>query len=150
LLVPLRHFAYPGNVSWTEEGHRFAWHMKLRDKEAEATFTVADPAAGRQWTVDPRDHLTRIQSANMAGQPDMILQFAHHLSREARAQGRGEVQVRAQVTASLNGRPPQLLIDPQVDLAATPRSLRHARWIVPLYQPLAARPGRPGPTDADE
>src|SRR5690606_29763548 len=23
-LIPLRHFLYPGNVSWTEEGHRFA------------------------------------------------------------------------------------------------------------------------------
>ena len=34
LLLPLRHFLYPGNVSWTEEGHNFAWHMKLRPSEA--------------------------------------------------------------------------------------------------------------------
>ncbi len=32
LLIPLRHFLYPGNVHWTEEGHRFSWHMKLRNK----------------------------------------------------------------------------------------------------------------------
>ncbi|MCI0746752.1 MAG: HTTM domain-containing protein [Verrucomicrobia subdivision 3 bacterium] len=32
LLVPLRHLLYPGSVHWTEEGHRFSWHMKLRDK----------------------------------------------------------------------------------------------------------------------
>ena len=32
LLIPLRHFAIPGDVNWTEEGHRFSWHMKLRDK----------------------------------------------------------------------------------------------------------------------
>ena len=25
----------PGEVHWTEEGHRFAWHMKLRDKETD-------------------------------------------------------------------------------------------------------------------
>lgn len=30
VLVPLRHLLYPGNVSWTEEGHRFAWHMLLQ------------------------------------------------------------------------------------------------------------------------
>ena len=42
VLVPLRHFAYPGEVHWTEEGHRFAWHMKLRDKEA-------DDAGARSW-----------------------------------------------------------------------------------------------------
>ncbi|MDX5442717.1 MAG: HTTM domain-containing protein, partial [Hymenobacteraceae bacterium] len=32
ILVPLRHFLYPGNVNWTEEGHKFAWHMMLRSK----------------------------------------------------------------------------------------------------------------------
>jgi vitamin K-dependent gamma-carboxylase len=32
IAVPLRHFIIPGEVSWTEEGHRFSWHMKLRDK----------------------------------------------------------------------------------------------------------------------
>ncbi len=31
--IPLRHFAIPGNVSWTEEGHRFSWHMMLRTKQ---------------------------------------------------------------------------------------------------------------------
>jgi hypothetical protein len=30
--LPLRHWMIPGEVSWTEEGHRFSWHMKLRDK----------------------------------------------------------------------------------------------------------------------
>jgi vitamin K-dependent gamma-carboxylase-like protein len=140
LLVPLRHFLYPGNVSWTEEGHRFAWHMKLRDKEARALFTVTDPADGATWTVRPRERLTRLQTSSMAGQPDMILQFAHHVAREARQQGRAAVQVRAQVSASLNGREPQLLVDPEVDLAAQPRSLRRASWIMPLHQPLPAAP----------
>ena len=32
LTLPLRHYIYQGNVSWTEQGHRFAWHMKLRSK----------------------------------------------------------------------------------------------------------------------
>jgi len=32
VLVPLRHFLYPGRASWTEEGHYFAWRMKLRSK----------------------------------------------------------------------------------------------------------------------
>src|SRR6185436_43885 len=27
ILFPLRHYLYPGNVSWTEEGHNFSWHM---------------------------------------------------------------------------------------------------------------------------
>ena len=34
-IFPLRHFAIPGNVSWTEEGHWFSWHMMLRMKQTE-------------------------------------------------------------------------------------------------------------------
>jgi hypothetical protein len=150
LLFPLRHFLYPGNVSWTEEGHRFAWHMKLRDKEARARFTIIDPSDGKSWPVHPRDYLTRLQSSKMSGQPDMILQFAHHLAREAKLQGRPGVQVKARVTASLNGREPQLLVDPEVDLAAVPRSLRPASWIVPLYQPLPSRASPHEQPDTDE
>lgn len=86
----------------------------------------------------------------MAGQPDMILQFAHHLAAEARRAGRAGVQVRARVTASLNGREPQLLVDPEVDLAAQPRTLRRASWIVPLYQPLPSRSTPHEQPDADE
>jgi vitamin K-dependent gamma-carboxylase len=150
LLVPLRHFLYPGNVSWTEQGHRFAWHMKLRDKEARARFTVTDPADGSSWTVRPTECLTRLQSSKMSGQPDMILQFAQHVAEDARREGHASVQVRARVTASLNGREPQLLVDPEVDLAAVKRSLRHATWIVPLYQPLLAGPPAREQGDTDE
>ena len=37
-LVPFRHWLYPGSVHWTEEGHLFAWHMKLRYKSGHAAF----------------------------------------------------------------------------------------------------------------
>ena len=39
----------------------------------------------------------------------------------------------------LNGRPPQLLIDPEVDLAKEEIGLLPARWIVPLTTPLRSR-----------
>jgi hypothetical protein len=77
ILVPLRYLLYPGNVSWTEEGHRFAWMMKLRDKDAAARFTVRDPASGREWRVSPGRYLLRHQEGEMEARPDMILQFAH-------------------------------------------------------------------------
>jgi hypothetical protein len=40
---------------------------------------------------------------------------------------------------SLNGREPQLLIDPNVDLAKEEVSLLPARWVVPLTTPLRSR-----------
>jgi hypothetical protein len=146
-LVPLRHFAYPGNVSWTEEGHRFSWHMKLRDKEAQARFLVTDVGRGESRMITSSRVLTPRQEGRMAGQPDMILQFAHHLAERLPAEGRAPVQVRAWVSASLNGREPQLLIDPATDLAAQPRTLGHAPWILPLRQSVTT--GRRGVGHAD-
>ncbi len=58
-LVPLRHLLYLGNVSWTEEGHRFAWHMKLRDKQGRADFVAVDPTTGRETPIDARGCSTR-------------------------------------------------------------------------------------------
>jgi hypothetical protein len=145
LLVPLRHWLYPGNVSWTEEGHRFSWHMKLRSKQADARFFVHDPATDETWEVDPSSFLTPWQYRKMATQPDMLLQFGHLIAEEftarnPRAAGTAPVEVHADVVASLNDRPPQTLIDPAVDLAATPRGLLPASWIVPLGRPLTAPP----------
>ena len=30
--LPLRHFAYPGNVRWNEEGYLFSWRAMLTEK----------------------------------------------------------------------------------------------------------------------
>ena len=139
LILPIRHYAYPGNVSWTEEGHNFSWHMKLRAKKADAVFTVTHPASGQSWTVDPKEHLEPRQVAKMATHPDMILQFSHYLADQKRREGYENVEVRARVMASLNGRKPQLLIDPTADLAKERLSLLPAGWILPLTEPLPPR-----------
>jgi hypothetical protein len=72
----------------------------------------------------------------MIGQPNMILQLAQHIARSLREQEYPQIEVRAWVGVSLNGRNPQLLVDPAVDLAAQPRSLFAASWILPLTEPL--------------
>ena len=150
ILVPLRYLLYPGNVSWTEEGHRFAWMMKLRDKDAVARFTVRDPATGRQWRVTPERYLLRHQVGEMESRPDMILQFAYHLARVwAEERKIAGVEVRARVCASLNGRKAELLIDPQRDLARVERSLRHADWILPQRQPFERPEPRAGRVELD-
>ncbi len=143
VLFPLRHLLYPGSPSWNEEGHRFAWQMKLRDKKARAVFIVRDPASGREWRVAPGRYLLRHQARKVATRPDMILQFAHHLERLwAEERGIEGVEVRARVCASLNGRPAALLIDPRRDLTKIERSLRHADWVLPLEQPFNRPPSR--------
>ncbi len=77
ILFPLRHLLYPGNVSWTEEGHRFSWQMKLRDKQAIANFLIIHEPTKRSWYLYSNCCLSTYQVYSMAVRPDMILQFAH-------------------------------------------------------------------------
>lgn len=140
ILIPLRHFMIPGTVHWTEEGHKFSWHMKLRDKNSEGFFVVTDRATRERWVVDPREHLTSRQVFKMASRPDMIVQFARYLEELALADGYDGVEVRAHVVSSLNGRPAQNLVDSSVDLTEVSRPwFGHAEWILPLEEPLPGR-----------
>lgn len=133
VLMPLRHFLYPGDVSWTEEGHRFAWHMKLRSKNGSGEFWAIDVKTHTNWKIDPAQYINDEQFDEMIGNPDMILQFAHFVAEQHRIMGEGEIEVHAWVTASLNGRPSQPLINPEVNLVAQPRVLTASDWILPLY-----------------
>jgi hypothetical protein len=135
--MPLRHWLYPGDVSWNEEGHRFSWHMKLRTKTARAVFHATD-AQGNELDsfTKPEQVLHRRQLELLGERPDFVLQYAKWIAEELRQQGHEGVQVRANVMAMLNGRRPQLLVDPTVDLVATPRTLRHNTWIMPLTEPI--------------
>jgi len=131
-LLPLRHWLYPGNVSWTEEGHRFAWHMKLRDKECEATFLLVEPTNGERWLVDPGKYLTERQHNKMINRPYMIAQFAHFLSARERRPEDGPIAVYARVSCSLNSRAYFPLVDPNVDMAQAHYGLETAEWILAL------------------
>jgi hypothetical protein len=150
LIFPLRHYLYPGNVSWTEEGHNFSWHMKLRTKSGEAVFTVTHPQSGQTWTIKPEDYLESHQLMKVITKPDLLLIFGHYLAEEKRREGYENVEVRARVMASLNGRQPQLLIDPEVDLAKEEVSLLPTRWIVPLTTPLGSGSFHKSGEDTDE
>jgi hypothetical protein len=130
-------------VSWTEEGHRFAWRMMLRTKYAQVEFTAHDPRTGKTWAIDERDYLKGWQARFMRTRPDMIQQFSHYLAAELRKRGHDPIEIRVRAMATLNGRSPQLLIDPTVNLAAQPRTLRHARWILPLSEGLPAKAAGP-------
>jgi hypothetical protein len=132
LLFPFRHFLYPGNVEWTDEAHRFSWRMKLRDKRGDLGFVAVDPAARKAYPLDEAEAvLTDAQRRKMIHDPDMIRQFARFVGDGLRKTGY-PVQVRAITSISLNGRPAQPMIDPEVDLSSIPRRLGAAEWIVPL------------------
>ncbi len=121
-LIPLRLFLASDDVGWTERGFRFSWRVMAMEKAGMATFRLRDPATGETWTIDPRAELTPLQNRMMATQPDMIAAYARHLADVARAAGHRDVEVRADVYVSLNGRPSRRYIDPDADLARAERA----------------------------
>lgn len=136
LLFPFRHFLYPGDVNWTEEGHHFAWHMMLREKDVGIRFFVFDPQSGQRGLLKVSDFLNERQLSRMGKDPDMILEFVHHVRDHYRDHGRGDLEIRVLALASLNGRKPQLLIDPHRDYAKVERVWGPQEWVVPLREPF--------------
>ena len=136
-----------GNVHWTEEGHNFAWHMMLRQKEAEGFFVVTDLTTGKEWDLNPRQYITRIQLEHMLSRPHMVIQFAHYAEQRLRNEGYTNIAIRARITAALNGREAQYLIDPEVDLTQVAYPWwGHAEWILPLEKPLRDTRGQSLPS----
>ncbi len=138
VILPLRHHLYPNPVAWSEDGHMFSWRMLLRTKSAHGEFFVR--------AYDPREdawdeffvrglNLTERQERKMWTRPDMILQYAHHLAEEKEAQGYRQVDLRAFVNVSLNARPRQPSVDPDINLADYSRTLRPTSWLLPLGEP---------------
>ena len=134
VLVPLRHFAIPGNVNWTEEGQRFAWQLLVRQKAGTVTFRISGPGAAAVGALDVREHLSSFQIGKLVQNPDMIMQFAQYIEGYYRELGvSDDLVIRADTNVSLNGRPPQPLIDPNVDLTTIGHPyLPPAPWIEPL------------------
>lgn len=143
ILVPLRHYFIPGNVSWTEEGHRFAWHMKLRSKTGIIMFAAHNPETGERFEIDPGKTLTSRQYRKMSTRPFLILQFAHYLAAQLKESGHEGFEVRAISSARLNYRPFQAFIDPEIDLSREIYSdWKSNRWILPFEDTVIPRPIR--------
>lgn len=144
VLVPLRGHLYGGDVLWHEQGMRLSWRVMVREKNGAITYRVRrrnDPrgADAHEWLVNPRRYLEWRQLKEMSGQPDLILQLAHHIAEDYRRRGL-DVEVRVDALVSLNGRPARRLIDPDRDLTRIRDGLARADWILPAptEPPLAA------------
>jgi hypothetical protein len=137
--LPLRHWLYPGDVCWSEQGFRFSWAVMLMEKDAAVEFRVVEPASGRVFHASPSDYFTPYQTAMMSPQPDMLLEAARVVAADFRARGVREPAVYVDAFASLNGRPMQRLIDPQVDLAHEVDGLSNKAWILPMKPPTATQ-----------
>ncbi len=129
-LFPLRHVLYPGWVEWTNEGHRFAWRMKLTDRETPGVrLAVHIPEQGTIRVPNLGRYMSRWQYHKVSLYPDLVQQLAWQVARMYRDKLQvGDVRVYAYLPMSLNNRLPALAINPTVDLAATRSTIWHDPW----------------------
>jgi hypothetical protein len=129
--MPIRHFFIKGDVTWTDEGHKMAWRMMLRDKRGFAFFEIVNIRTGEMRIEQPAQRLPERQAIDIPGSPELCWQYAQYLKKLYTGLGQ-KVKIFVNSEVSLNGRLPQPLIDTSVDLAATPwQSLTHKPWILP-------------------
>lgn len=134
LTLPFRYLLYPGKLYWTEEGYRFSWRVMLMEKSGITFFYVKDPRTGRRGEVVNRQFLTPLQERMMQTQPDMILQYAHHLHDFYEKKGMPDPVVTVESYVTLNGTGSRLYIDSTIDLSKQQESFLPKKWILPYRQ----------------
>lgn len=122
VVLPLRHFAYPGETNWTERGFRFAWRVMLIEKTGQIDYRVRFPErpSERERRVSPRKDLTPLQYRMLCTQPDMMLAYARHIEQELRSSGEASplepLVIEADAFVAWNGRRSQRYLDPTQNL----------------------------------
>lgn len=143
LLIPMRYLLYPGKLFWTEQAFRFGWRVMLIEKVGYCTFYVSPESGSYKKIIEPTYYLTEQQLKQMSTQPDMILQFAHHLRDQYKDKTiiegdleieMGTPQVFVDSKVSLFNKGSRTFIDPSVDLAAQPYNLAPRNWILPYEE----------------
>ena len=132
LILPLRHFLYPGNTTWHREGHKFSWRMMLSEKRAEYIFNVQHPSTGEKRFIELDQFLNSIQIRAMAGRPNLILEFAHMLNAVIQKNAKFDPLITAKNKISLNNSKTQYFFDQTKDLSLIPLNTPAYLWIYPL------------------
>lgn len=119
--LPIRHWFIPGDVLWTEEGHKLSWRMMLRGRSGYSQFYVVDKndPEDKRVRVDKKTYMTKKQLSQVNTKPDAIWQFAQRLKKEYATEGK-DIAVYVKCKVGVNGKKRKTLIDPEVDLASVP------------------------------
>jgi hypothetical protein len=123
LLLPFRHWLYPGHVNWTGEGHYFAWRMMLVQSTitAQVTYRVR-PVEPFQY-VNLNDWMNPDQQQQMKRKPDQYILLAHRVAASVQEAHPGtQPEVRLLLNKSVNGRRYQLVLPDTLNAATVPYS----------------------------
>ncbi len=127
LVLPLRHHFIKGDVLFTEEGHRLAWRMMLRERKGILNIKVVDKKTGLTHYHNYASELTPKQVKLLSNSPDIIWQYCQKLKKEAKK----PISIFVECSVSINRRPYYKLIDEKTDMATAKFDyFGHNEWIL--------------------
>jgi len=129
ILLPLRFIVQSENLFWDELGFRFSWRVMLMEKSGDVQFRVSD-TCGHSYIVEPSQQLTKLQYTQMSTQPDLILQYAHHIAK-LNSRDCAVTSIHAESYVSLNGRGSRPFVDPTVNLLEVTDNGDRLKWLMP-------------------
>ena len=96
-------------------------------------MSIQEGREGAPKNVDYASFMSKKQLDHLLDDPRNIVQLAQYLDREGLKRNMNDPVVKATVEVSFNGRPAQLMIDPNVDLTSVSlmRNKRHI-WLKDL------------------
>ena len=137
VIWPLRSRLFAEETSWTERGHLFSWRMMLRTKEVGIGYAIRNPKTGEVSNANHIKYLDEEQAEKFGRDPINIVSLAKFLADQWEKENGIRPEVYAFVAASLNGRKPQLMIDPNRDLASlSNEDIIQRTFVMPLKEPL--------------
>ena len=127
LVLPLRHHFIKGDVLFTEEGHRLAWRMMLRERKGVINIKVVDKETGLYDYYNYGAELTPKQVNLLSNSPDIIWQYCQKLKKESKK----PISIFVDCSVSINRRPYYKLIDEKTDMATAKYDyFGHNEWIL--------------------
>jgi uncharacterized membrane protein YphA (DoxX/SURF4 family) len=127
IILPLRHHFIKGDVLFTEEGHRLAWRMMLRERKGTLNIKVVDKKTGLTHYHNYASELTPKQVKLLSNSPDIIWQYCQKLKKEAKK----PISIFVECSVSINRRPYYKLIDGKTDMATAKFDyFKHNKWVL--------------------
>lgn len=134
LLFPFRYFLLTDNPEWYGKASKFSWRMKMQSRSLKnMKMTLTDRSTGAVSDIDHTSFLSSNQFKHLVDDPYYIVQFGKYLNRKAIERGMSDPIVKANILLTFNGRPAQLMVNPDTDLSRVDESpFVDNDWIVPL------------------
>ena len=129
--MPLRHWAIPDDVLWTEEGHRLSWRMMLRTKGGTLAIHIEDKATGKKEVYDYNKILSKKQRRVVKTKPDLLWQLAQKIKALEKEKG-NDVAIYINAKVSVNGGPYFPFTNPEIDITNQEwKPFTHTEWLLP-------------------